>query len=406
MSIRAVIGKNFGDEGKGLATDYLAMLAREKDHSCIVVRHNGGAQAGHTVEAFGKRFIFREISSGSFRGADTLWAPTFMPDLYKLSDERNDFFSLGVKLPKILSVPNCPLTYIDDILINMSLETRRGKDRHGSCGMGIDEAKRRSLLTDFKITPYDIVSGGAEAFYKKLIYIREEYLPKRLEALDLSSSSMGEFGDLITDQNVLYNYCEQMCRNSELIEIADEGIMKSYDDIIFEGAQGLILDEENEAFAPNLTSSRTGLTNPDAILERVGIEGEAEAIYVTRTYVTKHGAGRLPYEDVISREDMVFEDATNVHNEWQGTLRFASHGSPDEFNEYVIKDSAKSAFAPTILFTHVDETKGQVLTKDGEFALNDWICRINSSGLYKKVLVSESHFAEDIRRIDIREDDK
>ena len=399
MSIRAVIGKNFGDEGKGLATDYLAMLAREKNHSCIVVRHNGGAQAGHTVKALGKRFIFREISSGSLRGADTLWAPTFMPDLYKLADEVNEFVALGVDLPKILSVPDCPLTYIDDILINMSLETRRGKDRHGSCGMGIDEAKRRSLLADFKITPYDIASGGAEDFFRKLTYIREEYLPKRLEALDLNPSSMGEFGDMITDQNVLYNYCEQMCRNSELIGIVDEGIMKTYDDIVFEGAQGLILDEENKAFAPNLTSSRTGLTNPDAILKRVGIEDEAEAVYVTRTYVTKHGAGRLPYEDVLAGEGAVFEDATNVHNEWQGSIRFASHGSPDEFNEYVIKDSAESAFAPTILFTHVDETKGQVLTKDGKVALDDWIDQINSDGLYKKVLVSESHFAEDIRKI-------
>ena len=81
MSIKAVIGKNFGDEGKGLATDYLAMLSKRAGHSCIVVRHNGGAQAGHTVEASGKRFIFREISSGTLRGADTLWAPTFMPDL-------------------------------------------------------------------------------------------------------------------------------------------------------------------------------------------------------------------------------------------------------------------------------------------------------------------------------------
>jgi len=399
VSIRAVIGKNFGDEGKGLATDYLAMLAREKNHSCIVVRHNGGAQAGHTVKALGKRFIFREISSGSLRGADTLWAPTFMPDLYKLADEVNEFVALGVDLPKILSVPDCPLTYIDDILINMSLETRRGKDRHGSCGMGIDEAKRRSLLADFKITPYDIASGGAEDFFRKLTYIREEYLPKRLEALDLNPSSMGEFGDMITDQNVLYNYCEQMCRNSELIGIVDEGIMKTYDDIVFEGAQGLILDEENKAFAPNLTSSRTGLTNPDAILKRVGIEDEAEAVYVTRTYVTKHGAGRLPYEEVLADEGAVFEDATNVHNEWQGSIRFASHGSPDEFNEYVIKDSAESAFAPTILFTHVDETKGQVLTKDGKVALDDWIDQINSDGLYKKVLVSESHFAEDIRKI-------
>ena len=396
MSIKAVVGKNFGDEGKGLATDYLAMLSENSSRSCIVVRHNGGAQAGHTVEAFGKRFIFHEISSGSFRGADTLWAPTFMPDLYKLSEEWNDFLSLGVKLPKIYSVPDCPLTYIDDILINMSLESRRGRDRHGSCGMGIDEGKRRSLIPEFRITPFDIVSGGASGFYKKLLFIRKEYLPGRLEALSLEPSAMGEYGTLITDENVLYNYCEQMCRNSELITIADESIIKTYDDVIFEGAQGLILDEENYAFAPNLTSSRTGLTNPDAMLKRLGIAGPCEAVYVTRTYVTKRGAGRLPYEDIFLKEGKSFADNTNIHNEWQGSLRFAPHGDGDEFNEYVIKDSSSSAFTPSVMFTHADETDGKVLTKNGDVSLYDWILRINKDGLYKKVYVSGSHYAEDI----------
>ena len=397
MSVKAVIGKNFGDEGKGLATDHLAMLSERESRSCIVVRHNGGAQAGHTVEALGKRYVFKEISSGSFRGADTFWAPTFMPDLYKLSDERDAFLSLGVHLPEIYSDPGCPLTYIDDILINMSLESRRGKDRHGSCGMGIDEAKRRSLIPEFRITPGDIASDGADAFYQKLLYIRREYLPKRLEALSLDPASMGEYGELISDGNVLYNYCEQMCRNSELITVKDEEFIKNYDDIIFEGAQGLILDEENKAFAPNLTSSRTGLTNPDAMTERLGLEGPHEAFYVTRTYVTKHGAGRFPYEDIFLKEGRSFDDLTNIHNEWQGSIRFAPHGSPEEFNEYVIKDSSGSVFVPSVLFTHVDETNGKVLTKDGDIPLNEWTDLINKKGLYQKILISDTHFAEDIK---------
>ena len=358
MSIKAVIGKNFGDEGKGLATDYLAMLSQMSGRSCIVVRHNGGAQAGHTVEASGKRFVFREISSGTFRGADTLWAPTFMPDLYKLSNEIEELSSIGVKPSKILSVPDCPLTYIDDILINMSLETRRGKDRHGSCGMGIDEAKRRSLLQEYRITPGDIFSEGFEGFYKKLIRIRSEYLPERLKALDLDPSQMGEYGELITDKNVLFNYALQMCRNSSFITLTDESVIKAYGDVIFEGAQGLVLDEENKAFAPNLTSSRTGLTNPDAMLSRLGIEAECEALYVTRTYVTKHGAGKFPYEDIFLNEGRAFFDGTNVQNEWQGSIRSAPHGSPDEFNEYVLKDSIDFRFKPSVASTCVKRTEG------------------------------------------------
>ncbi|MBR3461933.1 MAG: adenylosuccinate synthetase [Clostridiales bacterium] len=397
MSIKAVIGKNFGDEGKGLATDYLAMLSKRAGHSCIVVRHNGGAQAGHTVEASGKRFIFREISSGTLRGADTLWAPTFMPDLYKLSSEIDELLGIGAKLPLILSVPDCPLTYIDDILINMTLETRRGKDRHGSCGMGIDEAKRRSLLEDYRITPGDIFGNGFEAFHNKLLRIRREYLPERLKALDLEPSAMGEFGEMIGDENVLYNYALQMYENSRYIKLVDESVIKSYDDVIFEGAQGLVLDEENRSFAPNLTSSRTGLTNPDAMLKRLGINEDCEAVYVSRTYVTKHGAGRLPYEEIFLDQGISFADDTNVHNEWQGSIRFAPHGNEDEFNEYVIKDSEASVFKPSLLLTHVDETGGKVLTKDGDFDAAQWAEKINKKGIYNRFLISESHFAEDIR---------
>ena len=54
QTIRAVIGKGFGDEGKGLVTD----LYCSKSPNALVIKHNGGAQAGHTVETGGKRFVF------------------------------------------------------------------------------------------------------------------------------------------------------------------------------------------------------------------------------------------------------------------------------------------------------------------------------------------------------------
>lgn len=50
MTARIVIGKNFGDEGKGLAVDYFSRIAAMNQQPCLVVRHNGGAQAGHSVD--------------------------------------------------------------------------------------------------------------------------------------------------------------------------------------------------------------------------------------------------------------------------------------------------------------------------------------------------------------------
>ena len=84
--VLAIIGKGFGDEGKGLATDYFCRQASDT----LVIKHNGGAQAGHTVEPEGKRFVFHQLSAGSFCGADTFWADSYYPDLYKLGEEMED----------------------------------------------------------------------------------------------------------------------------------------------------------------------------------------------------------------------------------------------------------------------------------------------------------------------------
>lgn len=90
MRVLAVIGKNFGDEGKGMAVDYFSLHSEKT----LVVRHNGGAQSGHTVVRKlpdKKRFVFHELSSGSCRGADTLWIDSFYPDIYKLGEEISNF---------------------------------------------------------------------------------------------------------------------------------------------------------------------------------------------------------------------------------------------------------------------------------------------------------------------------
>ena len=66
MKAFAIIGAAFGDEGKGLMTDY---LASNHDGKALVVRFNGGAQAAHTVQTpSGQRHVFKHLGSGSFSG--------------------------------------------------------------------------------------------------------------------------------------------------------------------------------------------------------------------------------------------------------------------------------------------------------------------------------------------------
>src|SRR3954469_646850 len=81
-SARVVIGANFGDEGKGLLTDYYAALAGEEGYPvrAYVIRFNGGAQAGHTVvtPGEGKRHIFSHFGSGALAGATTFLSRFFV----------------------------------------------------------------------------------------------------------------------------------------------------------------------------------------------------------------------------------------------------------------------------------------------------------------------------------------
>ena len=77
--IKAVIGANFGDEGKGLTTNYFAEQFNNQNKKCIVVCTNGGAQRGHTVcLPSGLRHVFHHFGSGTFQNADTLFPYEFI----------------------------------------------------------------------------------------------------------------------------------------------------------------------------------------------------------------------------------------------------------------------------------------------------------------------------------------
>ena len=401
MSVTVIIGKNFGDEGKGLAADYFASRSRSAGASAVCVRHNGGAQAGHTVDRRDGRFVFSQLSSASFRGADTFWADSFLPDLYKLSAERERFRSLTGAVPEIFGSPACRCTYIGDILLNMLLETARGKERHGSCGMGINEAVVRSAA--FPLYLRDAAGSDAAALYRKMKTLQSEYLPLRLQELHMNLQSAGEYGELLQSDAVLRNAADEMARNAQTVQLREHDFLRKYDDILFEGAQGLLLDALYTKYAPHLTSSRTGLFEPARILR--GIFGTAlpqtEIVYITRSYVTRHGAGPLPCEIPPAQLTFGKNDRTNVPNEWQGTLRIAAHGDTASFSEPVRADLAEGALpaAVSLFVTHLNESDGCIITKDGRIPAEQFYKSDGLRGLFGRLYLSDTPFAEDVRQI-------
>ena len=368
MRTIAVIGKNYGDEGKGLVAASLCSSFKKP----LIIKHNGGAQAGHTVEneEKGTRFIHHQIGSGAEYGANTLFAETYYPDLYQIRKEIEEFKSIFKEVPRIYAEEGCCITTIDDILINMAIETKRGKNRHGSCGMGINECLER-IIAGYKITLKQIADSSYDGLRNLLVNIRKEYTHKRI--IELEISEQNPYYSMIFDENILYNFAVEIKDNSRFIELvsADISWLKCYDGLIFESGQGLLLDKDYTANAPHLTSSKTGITEPLKFLNKRSL-GLQEAIYVTRTYVTKHGAGPLSHEFKTSDWADLEMDMTNLPNEWQGDIRYASHGRAYDFLLPVTNDIKDINIKPSLAITHMNETGGKILFDNESLNLKDF----------------------------------
>ena len=376
MRTIAVIGKNFGDEGKGYTCSRLASSLKKS----LIIKHNGGGQAGHTVEdPEGKwRFIHHQIGAGAEYHVPTLFADTFMPDLFQLGKEVKEFTELFGFQPILYSEKNARITTIDDVLLNMGVEFVRGKNRHGSCGMGIEECVQRNAA-GYGITVEELATWSKQELLDRLKHIRKEYTERRANILGIQeqapskymnqsnfrnpstasnpsnpsnstifsnfsnhsnhSNHSNPYYEMLNSETVLENFVEEVKENVKLLTLvdADRKWLEEFQHLIFETGQGLLLDQDYEAYAPHLTSSKTGILNPAIFLEKRGLFLD-EAIYVTRPYVTRHGNGPLPCEVDRSELPGVGEDLTNQPNEWQGTLRYAKHESLEAFFAPVVRD--------------------------------------------------------------------
>ena len=408
MRTIAVIGKNFGDEGKGFTCGCLASSLK----NALIIKHNGGGQAGHTVEdPEGKwRFIHHQIGAGAEYHVPTLFADSFMPDLFQLGKEVKEFTELFGFQSILYSEKNARVTTIDDVLLNMGAEFARGKNRHGSCGMGIEECVQRNAA-GYEITLEDIATMSNPDLLHRLKHIRKEYTGKRAEILriqapesskdkkqsnlmNLSTASTSSnpsnsttfsnfsnpYYEMLNNETVLENFVEEVKQNVKLLTLvdADRKWLEGFQHLIFETGQGLLLDQDYEAYAPHLTSSKTGIHNPAIFLEKRGLSLD-EAIYVTRPYVTRHGNGPLPCAVDRSELPGVGEDLTNQPNEWQGTLRYAKHESLEAFFAPVLRDrdsvnclehtgETKRPYLPklAILVTQLSETGNQLYFEEGK----------------------------------------
>lgn len=327
-----VIGANFGDEGKGLVTDYLCSVV-PKDWNKLGVLTNGGAQRGHTVVTpEGYRHVFHHFSSGSFVGTDTFCSEYFIvnPVLFiEEYAELNKKFNLA---PKVFIHKNCIMTTIYDMMINQIFETSRGIAKHGSCGLGIFETLYRNqtprvqFKDKFCFNPLAMTIGEFAEMnyidrYNFLVYVRDDYIRARFNSFNGNLKIDKEFEKLFKSSGLITHFLNDFETMLKIAKIVDNSIFDKYDYACFENGQGLLLDKDNMDYYPYLTPSNTGIKIPGQICQEIGIENY-NAWYVTRPYMTRHGVGRFDTECPKAKINSNMIDLTNVPNPWQDTLRY------------------------------------------------------------------------------------
>jgi len=375
-----VVGLGFGDEGKGLCTDWLCRSTEKP----LVVRFNGGHQAGHTVVTDqGLRHVFSNFGSGTFQGAPTYWSSfcTFSPVSFLKECKALRSLSLN---PEVFVDNLCPVTTHYDILFNQLIEKNRGKNPHGSCGVGFGATlERHDGLHKF----YVLDLFYPEVCKLKLKMIRNYYQVKLKTA---GIQGFDEYDHDAADRLFLQavNGLEGL-KNQEILGFVNEKEVftnENYQTLIFEGAQGVLLDMDH-GFFPHVTRSNTTSKNAMSLLERNSIHCEKEVFYVTRCYQTRHGAGPMSNEDYNVKLNNN-EEETNKDHQFQGSFRTAPLDI-DMFNYAIKCDSLYSnGIQKNLLVTCLDQintkeipvcAKGKIEKLSVDNLLNLFCTEINKS---------------------------
>ncbi|MCZ7440470.1 adenylosuccinate synthetase [Micromonospora sp. WMMC241] len=298
-----VVDLGYGDAGKGTVVD--ALCATRPVHT--VVRFNGGAQAAHNVVLRdGRQHTFAQFGAGTFRpGVRTHLARHVVVDPLALAAEADHLAAVGVPdaLDRLTVDGEALLATPYHRAANRARETARGADRHGSCGLGVGEAVAYGLAHP------DEAPRVADCREPALLRRRLAALRDRLTA---------ELGPL--DAPPVDDCLPAYAAFADRVAIVDRswlaGALRA-GTCVFEGAQGVLLDEWH-GFHPYTTWSTTTFANAETLLAEAGMAGTAQRLGVLRVTTTRHGPGPLVTED----PTLPYADPRNPTNAWQGRFRF------------------------------------------------------------------------------------
>jgi adenylosuccinate synthase len=293
MSAFIVLGAQWGDEGKGKMTDYLAEDAE------VVVRFQGGNNAGHTVEVGDKQYKLHLIPSGILYGNKlNVIGNGVVVDPKGFFTEVDYLINLGVEVtPKNLVVSDRAQVILPyHKTLDVLKEKARGKNDIGTTGKGIgpaytDKVERCGIrICDF------LKPEVFKAKLKENIDVKNEYIVKVLGGEPLS------FEEIYTEYTAYAERIRPFVQDTS-VRVYDE--IKADKRVLFEGAQGMLLDIDHGTY-PYVTSSNT---TSGGVCTGTGIGPTmiTGAIGIAKAYTTRVGKGPFPTELEDSTGDWIRE---------------------------------------------------------------------------------------------------
>ncbi len=301
-----VLGTQWGDEGKGKVVDLLT------DKAAYVVRYQGGHNAGHTLIIEGEKTVLHLIPSGILRDNVTCIignGVVLSPEA--LLKEMNELKQRGVKVEERLRISEaCPLILPYHIALDQAREAARGNNKIGTTGRGIgpayeDKVARRGLRVGDLFCEKQFAEKLKEVMEFHNFALVNYYKAEPVSYDEVYDAAM-EYRELLTSMVV------------DVTEVLDTA-RKNGESILFEGAQGTLLDIDHGTY-PFVTSSNTTV---GGVATGCGF-GPCYLDYVLgiiKAYTTRVGSGPFPTElyDGLDKQDPVGKHLGDVGHEFGAT---------------------------------------------------------------------------------------
>jgi adenylosuccinate synthase len=275
-----IVGAQWGDEGKGKIVD---LLAQESD---LVCRYQGGPNAGHTIVVEGETYKIRQIPSGIIAGKRSAIGAGCVVDPAVLVGELDDLEARGHRTQGLLFVSgNAHLVMPWHVALDGARERRLGRLQIGTTRRGIgpayaDKATRIGIRVQDLLDPKILRQKLELAVEEKNVWLERVYelAPQDVEVVVAEQLRFAErLAPYVADTSLLVDRA-----------------LRAGDRVLFEGAQGTLLDLDHGTY-PFVTSS-SPIAAGAAVSFGIGPNRIDEVVGVAKAYVTRVGEGPFPSE--------------------------------------------------------------------------------------------------------------